>query len=213
LIRLGVLDLGMKDVAQAIKDFEEAAKADRGQAAQAEMWMAIAEQAQDNPQAADALYQSALADAGPQSAMTATIQEMYSHLLQQEDKSEQASAMQANAASIRTALADEALQASGSTAPNVYQIGGSVKAPTVISKMEPQYSQEARIAKYQGTVLLSLEIGSDGLPRNIKPVRGGPFGLAEQAAQALSTWKFSPATTNGEPVAVAAKVEVNFRLF
>jgi TonB family protein len=87
-----------------------------------------------------------------------------------------------------------------------------VTAPILLSKIEPEYSQDARAAKYQGTVLLYVEIGTDGLAHNIQVSRGLGFGLDEKAVQAVTQWKFKPATKDGQPVTVSANIEVNFRL-
>ena len=78
--------------------------------------------------------------------------------------------------------------------------------------MEPQYTEEARVAKYQGTVVLAVEIGSDGFARNIHVVRGLGLGLDENAVTAVSQWTFEPGKKDGGPVTVQATIEVNFRL-
>ena len=89
---------------------------------------------------------------------------------------------------------------------------GSVTAPTVLYKVEPEFSEEARKAKYQGTVLLTIEVGEDGQPQRLRILRGLGLGLDEKAIEAVSRWKFKPARRNGRPVRAAATIEVNFRL-
>lgn len=89
---------------------------------------------------------------------------------------------------------------------------GRVTAPTVLYKVEPEFSEEARKAKYQGTVVLTIEVGEDGKPRGLRVVRGLGLGLDEKAIEAVSRWKFRPALRNGRAVPAAARVEVNFRL-
>jgi TonB family protein len=84
--------------------------------------------------------------------------------------------------------------------------------PVLISKHEPKYSSEARKAGLQGSVLVSLVVGADGIPQNVKVLRGLGLGLDERAGEAVQGWKFQPATKAGEPVAVPAQVEVNVRL-
>jgi TonB family protein len=96
--------------------------------------------------------------------------------------------------------------------PNVYRVGGGVSAPVVISKKDPEYSEEARSANYQGTVLLSVEIDPNGTATNIKVVRSLGLGLDEKAIEAVKQWKFKPGQKDGNPVTVAATIEVNFRL-
>ena len=94
----------------------------------------------------------------------------------------------------------------------VYRIGGGVSAPVPIFKVEPEYSEEARKAKFQGTVLLSIVVDETGKTRDIKVLRSLGLGLDEKAIEAVMKWRFRPAYREGKPVAVAANVEVNFRL-
>ena len=89
---------------------------------------------------------------------------------------------------------------------------GCVTAPLVIYKKEPEYSEEARKAKYQGTVTLYVEILPDGKVHNIRVIHSLGLGLDDKAVAAVSQWKFRAATKDGRPVTVAASVEVNFRL-
>ena len=87
-----------------------------------------------------------------------------------------------------------------------------MSAPRVLYAPDPEYSEEARRAKYQGTCVLSLIVGPDGLPRDIKIFRFLGMGLDEKAIEAVRTWKFEPARKDGRPVPVAINVEVSFRL-
>ncbi|MGD0000227.1 MAG: energy transducer TonB [Bryobacteraceae bacterium] len=84
--------------------------------------------------------------------------------------------------------------------------------PVPIYKPEPEYSEEARKAKFQGTVMLSVVVGVDGTAKDIRVVRSLGMGLDEKAVEAVSKWKFKPATINGRPVTFKANVEVNFKL-
>ena len=94
----------------------------------------------------------------------------------------------------------------------VYRVGGGVSAPRVLYSPDPEYSDEARNAKYQGVCVLSIIVGPDGLPRDIKVFRSLGMGLDEKAVEAVKQWKFEPAKKNGQPVPVAINVEVDFRL-
>jgi TonB family protein len=94
----------------------------------------------------------------------------------------------------------------------VYKIGGDVAAPILISKTEPEYSEEARKAKYSGSVLLTIVVDQNGMPRDIRVVRPLGLGLDERAIEAVRKWRFRPGTKSGRPVAVQAQVEVTFRL-
>lgn len=100
----------------------------------------------------------------------------------------------------------------GGMGGGVYQIGGDVSAPVPIYKPEPEYSEEARKAKYSGSVLLSIVIDEHGNTRDIHVIRPLGLGLDEKAIEAVSHWRFRPAMKGGHPVAVQAQVDVNFRL-
>jgi len=100
----------------------------------------------------------------------------------------------------------------GGSGGGVYRPGGGVTNPVPIYKPEPQYSEEARKAKWQGAVLLSLVVDETGKPIDIKVVRPLGLGLDEKAIEAVSQWKFKPGTLNGKPVKVQAQIEVTFRL-
>ena len=100
----------------------------------------------------------------------------------------------------------------GGIGGGVYKIGGGVTAPTLISKVEPEYSEEARKAKFQGTVVLYVVVDEKGLPRDLRVVRALGLGLDEKAIEAVKKWRFRPGYLNGKAVAVAATIEVNFRL-
>jgi TonB family protein len=95
----------------------------------------------------------------------------------------------------------------------VYRVGGGVSAPRVIYAPDPEFSEEARKAKYQGTVVLWLVVGSDGHTQKIRVQRTLGMGLDEKAVEAIRRWRFEPARKDGIPVAVQINVEVNFRLY
>lgn len=101
----------------------------------------------------------------------------------------------------------------GNFGGGVFRVGNGVTAPKVIYDPEPEYSPEARQAKYQGTVILSAIVGPDGRPRFLRIQRSLGMGLDEKALEAVRTWRFSPATRGGTPVAVQIEVEVNFHLY
>jgi protein TonB len=88
-----------------------------------------------------------------------------------------------------------------------------VSAPKALFTPDPEYSEEARKAKYQGTVVLWLIVGADGHPRDVKIARTLGMGLDQKAIEAVRNWKFEPAMKDGRPVAVQINVEVNFRLY
>ena len=95
----------------------------------------------------------------------------------------------------------------------VYSVGGGVSAPIAIYKPEPAYSEEARKAKYQGTVVLWIIIDAAGSVTDCRVVKPLGLGLDEKAIETVRTWKFKPAMKNSSPVPVKVSVEVSFRLF
>jgi TonB family protein len=100
----------------------------------------------------------------------------------------------------------------GNMGGGAYRIGGGVSPPTILYKVEPEYSEEARKAKFQGTVLLFVVVDEKGNPRDIKILRPLGLGLDQKAVEAVEKWRFSPGKKDGKPVAVQAQIEVNFRL-
>jgi protein TonB len=100
----------------------------------------------------------------------------------------------------------------GGIGGGIFRVGGGVSAPTIVFRVEPTYSEEARKAKYQGVVVLSAIVRKDGSIEILKVVRGLGLGLDENAIQALKQWKFRPGMRNGIPVDVALNIEVNFSL-
>ncbi|HTR24511.1 MAG TPA: energy transducer TonB [Terriglobales bacterium] len=101
----------------------------------------------------------------------------------------------------------------GGVAGGAFRVGGGVSAPRAIYDPDPEYSEEARRAKYQGSVLLWLVVGVDGRPRDIRVQRTLGMGLDEKAIEAVRTWRFTPGMKDGRAVAVQVNVEVSFRLY
>ncbi|HEY7098399.1 MAG TPA: energy transducer TonB [Terriglobales bacterium] len=101
----------------------------------------------------------------------------------------------------------------GGIGGGAFKVGGGVSAPRPISTPDPEYSEEARKAKYQGTCVLWLIVGPDGKPRDVRVARSLGLGLDEKAIQAVKNWTFEPAMKDGKPVAVQINVEVSFRLY
>jgi TonB family protein len=93
-----------------------------------------------------------------------------------------------------------------------YRIGGGVSAPTVLVKVDPEYSEEARKAKLQGTVILYVVVDERGNPRDLRVIRSLGLGLDQKAIEAVERWKFRPGKKDGKAVPVQATIEINFRL-
>jgi TonB family protein len=101
----------------------------------------------------------------------------------------------------------------GGTGGGLFHVGGGVSAPKVIYQPDPEYSEEARKAKFQGTCVLWLIVGPDGRPRDVRVARTLGLGLDEKAIEAVKNWRFEPAYKDGKPVSVPINVEVSFRLY
>ena len=101
----------------------------------------------------------------------------------------------------------------GGVGGGVFHVGGGVSAPRTIYAPEPEFSEEARKAKYQGVCTLSLIVRSDGRPSDIRVLSSLGMGLDEKAIEAVKNWKFEPAMKDGHPVAVQIAVEVDFHLY
>jgi TonB family protein len=91
-------------------------------------------------------------------------------------------------------------------------IDRTVTAPVLISKTEPEYSEAARKAKHQGTIVLDVEIDETGNVIGVHVLKSLGLGLDEKAVEAVQQWKFRPGMKSGNPVPVETSVEVSFRL-
>jgi len=87
----------------------------------------------------------------------------------------------------------------GNMGGGAYRIGGGVSPPTVIYKVEPEFSEEARKAKYQGTVVLSVEVDVSGRPAHLMVLSSLGLGLDQKALEAVAQWRFKPALRDGKP--------------
>jgi TonB family protein len=94
----------------------------------------------------------------------------------------------------------------------IYPAGNGVASPVPIYRPEPQYTEEARLAGIQGTVLVSVVVDEKGVARNVKVLRSLDPGLDQVAIDTVRQWKFTPGQKDGAPVAIEARVEVSFRL-
>jgi TonB family protein len=96
----------------------------------------------------------------------------------------------------------------------IFKVGEQgINAPKVLYQPEPEFSDLARKKRYQGTLGMNLVVDKSGTVRNVQVIHPLGMGLDENAAATVSTWRFSPALRNGQPVAVAVYVEVSFHLY
>lgn len=95
-----------------------------------------------------------------------------------------------------------------------YQVGkGGTTAPVVIYSVEPEFSDEARRAKYEGICNVSVIVDAQGNPQRVHASQRLGMGLDEEAEKAVRQYKFKPAMNHGHPVPVEITVEVNFRIY
>ncbi|MGA3018895.1 MAG: TonB family protein [Bryobacteraceae bacterium] len=167
--------------------------------------------AQDLSGMAESYYLQALGAVKPGSTDSAFVMETYAQLMRKQSRLGEADAMADSAATIRKAHIAE-LAPRHTMAATPARVGNGVAAPVLVSKVEPEYSEEARVAKIQGTVVLTVVIGVDGHAADITLARSIGFGLDEKALDAVMQWQFKPGTQNGLPVPVTAQIEINFRL-
>jgi protein TonB len=98
-----------------------------------------------------------------------------------------------------------------SAAPARYRIGGNVKPPIPVRRVDPVYPPLARTAHIEGVVELEGVIGADGRIHELKAKSGHMF-LIPAALDAVRQWIYMPGTLNGDPVEVIAPITVTFRL-
>jgi TonB family protein len=92
------------------------------------------------------------------------------------------------------------------------RVGGDVKAPEIVSRFDPPYTEEARKQRVSGIVIIEAAIDKTGSVTDAHVLKGLPYGLEEAAVAAVKQWMFKPATLNGKPVDVLFNVVVKFEL-
>lgn len=88
-----------------------------------------------------------------------------------------------------------------------------IVGPKPIYSPNPEFSEKTRHAKEQGTVTVSLIVGNDGQPRQVRVACSSVPDLSENAIETVKTWRFEPGTKGGKPIAVEIAVEVDFKLY
>jgi TonB family protein len=139
--------------------------------------------------------------------------ELYSMLLDKTGRKDAAEAAKAKAAPIRQALINTAGFPTAAPCPGpAVKVDKDVTPPKLVFKVEPAYTEEARLVKHQGSATLFIVVGTDGQIYGLRLVRGLGLGLDEQAADAVRKWRFEPGKKGDAPVCVSAQIAVNFRL-
>ena len=100
----------------------------------------------------------------------------------------------------------------GAYGGGLMSVGGGVSAPQIIHSVEPEFTEEARRANYQGGVSIKLIVDSQGNPQDIRVTRHLGMGLDEMALEAVKQYKFKPAMYQGHPVSVQIVIDVDFHL-
>ena len=101
----------------------------------------------------------------------------------------------------------------GNYGGGVYKLGGGDSPPSVLYSVDPEFSDEARRAKYQGICLIAVIVDAQGNPQNPRVIRALGMGLDEKAIAAVKRYKFRPAMRGRTPIPVQITIEVNFRLY
>lgn len=163
-------------------------------------------------QKSEAYYRTALAirekDPGPEHVDTIETLEHLARLLHKLSRPDEAAGLEERARTFRRArmerfeLVDVGELASGS----------GTQPAALLERTEPDYTDEARLANHEGTVLLRADIDTDGRAKNIRVVRPLGLGLDEKAAEAVREWRFRPARADGRRVASRIRLEIAFRL-
>ncbi len=95
----------------------------------------------------------------------------------------------------------------------VMRPGGGVSEPILLYAPDPEFSDAARRAKYQGVCVVGLIVDAQGNPQQVHIVRPLGMGLDEKAMEAVRKYKFKAAIFHGHPVPVEINIEVNFRIY
>ena len=148
---------------------------------------------------------------GDEHPRTIETREHFARLLHKMQKSAEAQAMQEAARKAREPLIAEVIGPPVDLG-EVASVGSGVEPPELVEQTEPVYTEEARIARQEGSVLLRVEIDAEGRPRNFEVVRMLGLGLDERAIEAARNWKFRPAKRRGEKIPFRTLLEINFTL-
>lgn len=210
LIYLGTSAMVDKNPSQAMTYFERAKQVDPSHSGIAMMWMATLKSKDHDAFGAESLFKGALGIAEPDSGEAATIMRVYARFLIEQGRTEETGDLISRADAIDKAGGKSVHIAQSGAGP--YRIGGDVSQPKLVSKVEPSYSEEARMAKLEGRVALNVTIGTDGVPHDMQVTQSLGLGLDEAAIRAVSQWRFEPGMKDGQPVPVFATIQVNFRL-
>ncbi|HEX3529639.1 MAG TPA: energy transducer TonB [Thermoanaerobaculia bacterium] len=92
------------------------------------------------------------------------------------------------------------------------RVTGAVTRPVLVDGPQPRYTEMARRAGVQGTVIVEAIIDETGHVTDVRILKALPMGLDRAAVEAVQTWRFKPATLAGRPVKVYYTLTANFTL-
>lgn len=218
-ITAGLTALQQDTDAAAEKQFElslkEAEKLGPLNVARSLTYLALVYERQSRYAEAEQLQSRALAirekELGPDHPDVATSLEHHARLLLNLQRTQDVQSERARAQAIRAKYIEENWKEKR-PAERLQPGPGRVQSPRPIEKVDPEYSDDARIVRLQGTVELSLEVWPDGRAHNFRLRRGLGLGLDEKAIEAVSQWQFEPALKDDTRVVVQALITIHFRL-
>jgi len=88
-----------------------------------------------------------------------------------------------------------------------------IRPPRGVSIVDPKYTDAARKAKINGSIVVAVAINEHGAVDDAKIVRGLGYGLDQNAITAARQSRFTPATRDGKPVPVQLALEMTFKLY
>jgi len=95
--------------------------------------------------------------------------------------------------------------------PGATADSAGLSAPTATRKVDPAYPLQLMRENVEGTVIVYAVIHADGNVGAVRVLRGIDDRIDPFARQAISQWKFRPATKHGAPVDVEATFLIPFR--
>jgi TonB family protein len=215
LMRLGMHARHNQDPGLAYDFLRRAANVARNgnEAGRATTWMANIQAGQpENAALAESLYRTAMSTEDLNSSEQAATLDFFARFLKEQGRGAEAEPIAARALEIHKARVTELSPKSVAAPSALARVGKDVTAPKVLTKIEPEYSEDARADKIQGTVTLYVIIDVDGHAKDARVLKSVGYGLDEKAVEAVGKWTFQPGTRGGQPVRVEAQIEVNFRL-
>jgi TonB family protein len=215
LVYLGMLAITSKDRPSALDYLNRAITVSNSSntTGKAYMWLALAQEPDPEHAAeTEADFQKSISALEPNTSERATALNLYARFLAKQNRDDEAKPLEDQARAILSALLKKDQVQNVARNTQVQRAGGSVTRPELMHKVEPAYTEEARAAKLQGVVVLYVTIGADGTAANFRVIKSLGLGLDEKAIEAVQQWQFKPGTNGGVPTAVAATIEVNFKL-